>query len=86
MTGKTVYISKYCDFGFYEKVWFKDNSGLSTSEPGMWLGVSHRTGRLICYHIITHTGKVISRSIVQRVMNVELYTDEVKEIFVKFDT
>ena len=31
VTGKTVYIYKYLDFGFYEKVWFKDNAGLYLS-------------------------------------------------------
>ena len=49
-------------------------AGLSTSEPGRWLGIPHWTGRLICYHIITQTGKGISRSMVQRVTNIELST------------
>ena len=40
----------------------------------------------MCYHILTHTGKVISRSMVHQVTNLELYTDEFKETFVKFDT
>ena len=64
VTGETVDISKYLDFGFYEKGWFKDNAGISTIEPGRWLGISHQTGRLKCYHILTQTGKVISRSTV----------------------
>ena len=75
MTGETVDISEYLDFGFYEKVWLKDNAGLSTSEPGRWLGISHLTGRLMCYHILTQTGKLISRSTVQRVTDIELSTD-----------
>ena len=40
----------------------------------------------MCYHILTHTRKVISRSTVQRLTNLELYTDEAKENFVKFNT
>ena len=64
VTSKTVDISKYLDFGFYEKVRFKDNSGLSLSALVRWLGISHRTGRLMCYHILTQTGKVIPRSTV----------------------
>ena len=78
MTGDTVDISKYLDFGVYDKVWFKDDYGISPSEPGSWLGISHRTGRLVCYHIPTHTGKAVSRSTVQRVTNIELSTDEFK--------
>ena len=75
VTGKTVGIPKYLDSGLYDKVWFKDNYGLYPIEPGWWLGISHRTGTLMCYHILTNTGKVISRSTVQRVTNIELSTD-----------
>ena len=51
---------------------------MSNSEPGIWLGISRRTGGLMCYHILTHTGKVMSSYTVQRVTNLELYTDEFK--------
>ena len=60
-TGNTVDIYKYVEFGFYEKLWFKDNDSLSTSEPGRWLGISQRTGRLMCYYILTQIGKIIYR-------------------------
>ena len=86
VTGETVHISKYLDSGFYDKFRFKDNDGISPIEPVRWLWISHQTGRLMCYHILTHTGKVIYIYTVQRVTNLELYTDEVKETFVKFDT
>ena len=69
-----------------DKVWFNDNAGIYTSEPGRELWISHRTGRLMCYRIITQTGKVISISTVHRVTNLVLSTYEVKENFVKFDT
>ena len=39
VTGDTVDISEYLDFGFYDKVWYKDNAGLSPAKPGRWLGV-----------------------------------------------
>ena len=51
-TGETPNISEYMYFVFYEKVWYKDNSGLSDTMPGFWLGVSHRTGRIILYYIL----------------------------------
>ena len=85
VTGDNVDISKYLDFGFYEKVCFKDNTGLSPSEHGRWLGLSHQKGRFMCYHILIHTDKVISRSTVQRVTNIDLSTNEVKEIYLKID-
>ena len=86
VTSETFDKSKYLDFGFYEKFWFKNNAGLSISEPGRLLGISHQKWRLMCYNIFTQTGKVISRSIVQRVTNLKLSTNEVKENFLKFDT
>ena len=69
VTGETADISEYLDFGFYDEVWFKDNAGLSPSEPGRWLGVSHRVGRLMFYNILTQRATGISRSTVQRVTN-----------------
>ena len=85
VTGETADISEYLDFGFYEQVWWKDNAGLSPFEPGRWLGVSHRTGRLMCYYVLTQRGTVVSRSTVQRVTNIEKGTTEVEDTFRKFD-
>ena len=86
VTNETIDVSEYIESVFYDKVCFKDNDGLSLSEHGRWLGILHRKGRLICYHILTQTWKVISRSMVQQVTNIELSTDEVKETFAMFDT
>ena len=85
VTGETPDISEYLDFGFYDRVWFKDNAGASPFEPGRWLGVSSRTGRAMCYWILNQRGAVVSRSTVQRVTNLELSTSEVKDTFSKFD-
>ena len=84
-TGETADISEYLDFGFYDAVWFKDNAGLSPNEPGRWLGVSHRTGRNMCFHVITQNATVISRSTVQRVTELEMSTASVKDTFAKLD-
>ena len=40
VTGETPDISEYLDFGFYNKLWYKDNAGLGELLPGRWLGVS----------------------------------------------
>ena len=45
--GETSDMSEYLDLVFYEKIWFKDNAGVSPFEPGPWLGFYHRTGRLM---------------------------------------
>ena len=81
-TGETPDIGEYLDFGFYDAGWLKDNAGLSPNEPGRWLGISHRTGRNMCFHVLTQRGTtVISRSTVQRVTNLEMSTSSVKDIF-----
>eukprot|EP00957_Ditylum_brightwellii_P173174 13183271-Ditylum_brightwellii.AAC.1 len=71
VTSETVDFFEYLDFGFYNKVWFKENAGLSPQEPDRWLGVSHCTGRLMCYHILTQKGTVVSKSTVQQVTDME---------------
>ena len=53
--------------------------------PGRWLGVSSRTGRLICHHVLTQTVSVISRSTVQRVTNLERQYNSIEDTFRKFD-
>ena len=85
VTGETPDISEYLDFGFYDKVWFKENAGSSPYEPGRWLGVSSRVGRNMCYWILTQKGTVLSRSTVQRVTYLESQTEEVRNIFNEFD-
>ena len=85
VTGETMDISEYLDFGFYDEVWYKDNAGTAPQEPGRWLGVSQRTGRLMTYHVLNQKGEVVSRSTVQRVTNLEKQTAAVKDTFNKFD-
>jgi hypothetical protein len=72
ITGETVDISEYLDFGFYDWVWYRENAGLGETKLGRWLGVSHRVGTLMSFWIVTSTGKVVSRTTVQRVTNLEL--------------
>ena len=69
VTGETVDISEYLDFVFYERVWYHENVGLGERLHDIWLGVSHRIGRLMSYYILTQKGSVISRNTVQRVTN-----------------
>ena len=85
VTGEGVDISEYLDFRFYDEVWYKDNAGLSPPKPGRWLGVASRTGKLMTYHVLQDNGKVLPRSTVQRVTNLEKKTDDVRKTFDDFD-
>ena len=86
ITGETVDISEYLDFGFYDHVSYKENAGLGETSIGRWLGVSHRVGGLMSYWVLTRTGTVISRTTVQNITNLEKETDEVKENIREFDS
>jgi hypothetical protein len=79
ITGITPDISEYLDFHIYSWVFFKMNAGLGPRQLGRWLGVSHRRGPLMTYWILTSHGDIISCDSVQRVTNVELDTDEIKQ-------
>jgi hypothetical protein len=86
VTGETIDISEYLDFGFYDHVWYKENAGLGETSIGRWLGVSHRVGGLMSYWILTRKGTVISRTTVQRITNLEKETDVFKSALDEFDT
>jgi hypothetical protein len=85
VTGETVDISEYLDFGFYDRIWYHGNAGLGEPMPGRWLGVSKHVGGQMCFYVLTTTGKVISRSSVWRVTNLELQVDTTKKVFDDFD-
>ena len=60
LTGETPDISEYLDFGFYDRVVFKQNAGLGEAKLGRWLGVSHKVGQLMSYWILPVSGIPIS--------------------------
>jgi hypothetical protein len=85
VTGETVDISNYLDFGFYDYVVYRDNAGLSESEIGRWLGVAKNVGTMLTFYVLTQTGQVVSRSSVERVKEIDKRTDEMKRKLEEFD-
>ena len=85
LTGEIQDISEYLDFGFYDRVWYHKNAGLDERRTGRWLVVSHRTGSLMSYWVLTKNGYVISGTTVQRVNNLENELLENQETFSEFD-
>jgi hypothetical protein len=65
LTGETPDISQYLDFGFYDRVWFKEDAGLGEIKLGRFLGVSHHVGSLMSYWVLPASGIPISRTTVQ---------------------
>ena len=62
VTGETPEISEYIDFGFYDPCWYKENAGMGETKMGRWLGVSHKTGSLMSFWILTPSCRVVSRT------------------------
>ena len=78
VAGDTPDISEYLDFSIYDWVIFKQNVIIGDTSYGRFLGVSHTFGNLMTYLIINENGKVMSRSTVQRITNLELQQEETK--------
>ena len=53
ITGDTVDISEYLDFGFYDWCWYHKNAGLGPMKLGRWLGVAHKVRGLMSYWVLT---------------------------------
>jgi hypothetical protein len=64
LTGETVDISQYLKFGFYDRVWYRENTGLGQIHLGRWLGVVENRGSLFTYHILRANGEVTGHSTV----------------------
>ena len=71
LTGETTDISEYLDFGWYDRVWYKEDAGLGDTKIGRFLGPSHKVGSLMSYWVLPKSGIIISRTTVQRVTHLE---------------
>ena len=76
LTGETPDISQYLDFGFYDRVWFKEDAGLGETKLGRFLGVSHYIVSLVSYWVFPASGIPMSRTTVQQVTNLESQTQK----------
>ena len=85
LTGETRDISQYLDFGFYDRLWFKEDAGLGETKLGRFLGVSHHVGSLMSYWVLPVSGIPISRTTVQRVTNLESATNQNQKRFEVYD-
>ena len=85
ITGDTVDITEYLDFGFCDWCWYHENAGLGPTKLGWWLVVAHKVGGLMSYWILTVNCTVITRTTVQRVTSLEMQLDHMKERAQAFD-
>ena len=74
-------ISQYLDFRFYDRVWFKEDTGIGETKLGIFLGLSHHGRSLMSYWLLPFSGIPISRTTVQRVTNLESATNKNQKRF-----
>ena len=86
ITGETSNISEYLDFGWYDIVWYKEDSGLGETKLGRFLGPSQKVGSLMSYWVFPNSGIPISITTVQRVTHLKTQTDANRKRFKLYDT
>ena len=86
VVGDTVDISNYLEFGFYDRVWYRDNAGLGAQKLGRWLGVAENIGSIMTYYILQSNGEVVARSTVWNITNLEKEIDSTKDVINAYDT
>ena len=76
--GTMLDISEWCDFEFYDLVWYRPHGKLNErlkAELALWISILHHTGSNFCYWILPKLGIVQSHITVQHV-TAEDYADE----------
>lgn len=85
ITGDTQDISEWLEFEMYDLVWYWDNqSDFDNPKLGRWLGISHRVGAALCYHVVGASGIPISRTTVQHLTRDEADNPEIQEMIREF--
>lgn len=85
VTGETVDISNYLDFGFYDHVHYRDNAGLAEQRVGRWLGIASNVGGMMTFWVLNRNLEVVARSSVSRITNLEMDIDQIRQELNAFD-
>jgi hypothetical protein len=82
VTGRTPDISEYCDFDFYDLVWYWPNTSTEQNDINRslarWVGVAHRVGSSMCYWLIPISGILIANTSVQHVIQDDYNNPNIK--------
>jgi hypothetical protein len=82
ITGNTPDISEYCQFDWYETVWYYDNADFPEvrKKLGKWVGVAHDVGSPMCFWIIPESCIPIARTTVSSLTVDEAASPEIQEL------
>ena len=70
-------ISEYLSFSWYQWVWFHDPSAPDRWLLGRWLGPAHNSGQGLASHILSSSGKVVTRSSVTSLPPQDISEDDI---------
>ena len=87
-TGETADISNLCRFGFYEWVYYWDNTDgfpMQNQKLGRALGPTKNKGNQMAQYILQHNGTVVPRRTVVLVPEAHKRTERVKRWMHNFD-
>ena len=85
VTRETPEISEYVNFSFYDWCWYKENASMGEMKLGRWLGISHQTDSLMSFWVLTPSCRVVSRTSVQRVTQLEMSEEATQKRTAAFD-
>jgi hypothetical protein len=90
VTGNTPDISEWLDFEYYDLVWWWDRPNKPNVMDEMkrlarWLGVSHHVGSDLCYWLVTDSGQVVSKMLVEHVTHDDYLHEDIKKRIEDFD-
>ena len=80
VTGDTPDILEWCDFSFYDHVWYWDtpSDNAPATKIRIWLGVYHRIGSGLCYWILRENGHILSRTNVQHMTCLDMSVADIQ--------
>lgn len=84
--GFTPNISEYISFHWYQWVWYHNTSSPEKVKLGRWLGPAHSCGQGLAYHVLSSSGKVVTRSTVTTISPTEATSDELQTRKADFTT
>ena len=82
VTGNTADISELVEFGWYERIYYRDATGsfpLPEEELGRYLGPSENVGSKMSLWILKGNGEVVSRTTLRTLSESELASETEKE-------
>jgi len=89
ITGHTPDISEYCDFDFYDLVWYWRTPHPSLTEHdrelARWVGVANNIGSDMCYWLIPVSGTPIATTTVQHVTAEDMRDTDIAERVQQFN-